>query len=136
MNEDLKSQVAGMIESALMGFGERLSKLEAGMPKPIDNKPVACSSQEEVVQLAAKEAAAAALKEFAKTIGAPAAPVVSAEAPAPAKVEAKTFEALVAEKATEFKGDKAAAIAFCVKNHAQEYVAFRSRVQGGEVIKL
>lgn len=136
MNEDLKSQVAGMIESALMGFGERLSKLEAGMPKPTDNKPVACSSQEEVVQLAAKEAAAAALKEFAKTIGAPAAPVVSAEAPAPAKVEAKSFEALVAEKATEFKGDKAAAIAFCVKNHANEYVAFRSRVQGGEVIKL
>ena len=136
MNEDLKSQVAGMIESALMGFGERLSKLEVAMPKPTDTKPVACSSQEEVVQLAAKEAAAAALKEFAKTIGAPAAPVVSAEAPAPAKTEAKSFEALVAEKATELKGDKAAAIAFCVKNHANEYVAFRSRVQGGEIIKL
>ena len=138
MNEDLKSQIAGMIESAMMGFGERLSKLEAGMPKPADaTKPVACSSQEEVVQLAAKEAATAALKEFAKTIGAPApVAVVSAEAPAPAKVEAKTFEALVADKAAELKGDKAAAIAFCVKNHANEYVAFRSRVQGGELIKL
>ena len=138
MNEDMKSAVAGMIESALMGFGERLSKLESGMPKPADaNKPVACSSQEEVVQLAAKEAATAALKEFAKTIGAPApVAVVSAEAPAPAKIEAKTFEALVADKAAELKGDKAAAIAFCVKNHANEYVAFRTRVQGGELIKL
>lgn len=136
MNEDLKSQIAGMIESAMMGFGERLSKLESGMPKPDATKPVACSSQEEVVQLAAKEAAAAALKEFAKTIGAPAAPVVSAEAPAPAKVEAKTFEALVAEKASELKGDKAAAISFCVKNHANEYSQYRTRVQSGETIKL
>ena len=34
------------------------------------------------------------------------------------------------------KGDKAAAISFCIKNHSAEYVAFRARVASGEVVKL
>lgn len=134
MNEDMKKAIAGMIESAMMAYGERLSKLESMLPKPED-KPAAMSAQNDVVQLAANKAAEAALKEFAKTIGAPAAPAVSAEAPAP-KVEAKTFEALVAEKTAELKGDKAAAISFCIKNNSDLYVAYRSRVQAGEKIKL
>lgn len=138
MNEDTKKAIAGMIESAVMGIGERLSKLESAMPKPEDKPaamPAQMSAQNDVVALAAKEAAQAALKEFAKTIGAPAAPVVSAEVAAPAKVAAK-FEELVSAKASELKGDKAAAITFCIKNHASEYAAYRTRVQGGEVIKL
>ena len=73
MNDDVKKEIAGMIESAMMAMGERLSKLEAGMPKPED-KPAAMSAKNDEVQLAAKQAAEAALKEFAKTIGAPAAP--------------------------------------------------------------
>mgnify|MGYP003655054714 CR=1 FL=1 len=105
MNEDTKKAIAGMIESAVMGLGDRLSKLESAMPKPED-KPAAMP-----------------------------APVVSAEVAAPAKVAAK-FEELVSAKASELKGDKAAAITFCIKNHASEYAAFRTRVQAGEVIKL
>lgn len=134
MNEDAKKEIAGMIESAMMAMGDRLAKLESMMPKPED-KPAAMSANNEAVALAAKQAAEAALKEFAKTIGAPAAPAVSAEAPAK-KDESKTFEAVVAAKATELKGDKGAAIAFAIKSNPDLYAAYRSRVQAGELIKL
>jgi hypothetical protein len=136
MNDDVKKEIAGMIESAMMAMGERLSKLEAGMPKPED-KPAAMSAKNDEVQLAAKQAAEAALKEFAKTIGAPAAPAASAEVAAPAaKTEAKSFEAIVAAKTSELKGNKGDAIAFAIKNHAAEYQQYRSRVAAGEVVKL
>ena len=135
MNDDVKKEIAGMIESAMMAMGERLSKLEAGMPKPED-KPAAMSAKTDEVQLAAKQAAEAALKEFAKTIGAPAAPAASAEVAAPAKSEAKSFEAIVAAKTSELKGNKGDAIAFAIKNHATEYQQYRTRVAAGEVVKL
>ena len=134
MNEETKTAIAGMIESAMMGLSERLSKLEAGMPKPED-KPAAMSAQAETVQLAAQKAAEAALKEFAKTFGAPAAPVVSAEAPAK-KEESKKFEDILKAKKDELKGDVAAAMSFCIKNHSSEYLAYRTRVAQGEIIKL
>lgn len=134
MNEDTKKAIAGMIESAMMGLTDRLSKLEAAMPKPQD-KPVVCSSEQDTVQLAANKAAELALKEFAKTIGAPAAPVVSAEAPA-AKQETKNFEDIFRAKRDELKGDVSAAMAFCIKNHSNEYLSYRTRVQKGELIKL
>jgi hypothetical protein len=106
------------------------------MPKPED-KPAAMSAKTDEVQLAAKQAAEAALKEFAKTIGAPAAPAASAEVAAPAaKSEAKSFEAIVAAKTSELKGNKGDAIAFAIKNHAAEYQQYRSRVAAGEVVKL
>lgn len=135
MNEDTKKAIAGMIESAMMGMADRLSRLESAMPKPAD-KPVACSSEQDTVQLAANKAAELALKEFAKTIGAPAAPVISAEAPAAKANEAKSFEDLFRAKKDELKGDVTAAMQFCIKNHSTEYVAYRTRVQKGEVIKL
>jgi hypothetical protein len=137
MNDDTKKAIAGMIESAMLGLGERLSKLEGLFPKP-EEKEAAMSARNDEVKLAAESAALAAVKEFAKTFGA--APV-KASAPAeavsaPATPAAKKFEDLVTAKATELKGDKGAAIAFCVSNHATEYVAYRARVQGGEIIKL
>ena len=137
MNDETKKAIAGMIESAMLGLGERLSKLESLFPKPED-KEAAMSARNDEVKLAAESAALAAVKEFAKTFGA--APV-KASAPAeavsaPAIVSAKKFEDLVSAKAAELKGDKGAAIAFCVSNHAAEYVAYRARVQGGEIIKL
>ena len=134
MNEETKKAIAGMIESAMMGLSERLSKLESAMPKPED-KPAAMSAQNETVQLAAQKAAEAALKEFAAKIGAPAAPVVSAEAPAK-KDEPKKFEDILKAKKDELKGDVAAAMSFCIKNHSSEYLAYRSRVAQGEIIKL
>jgi hypothetical protein len=134
MNDDVKKEIAGMIESAMMAMGDRLAKLESMIPKP-EEKPAAMSANNDAIALAAKQAAADALKEFAKTIGAPAAPAVSAEAPAK-KDESKTFEAVVAAKATELKGDKGAAIAFAIKTNPDLYAAYRSRVQAGELIKL
>jgi hypothetical protein len=134
MNEETKKAIAGMIESAMMGLSERLSKLESAMPKPED-KPAAMSAQNETVQLAAQKAAEAALKEFAAKIGAPAAPVVSAEAPAK-KDEPKKFEDILKAKKDELKGDVAAAMSFCIKNHSSEYLAYRTRVAQGEIIKL
>lgn len=135
MNDDVKKEIAGMIESAMMGMTERLGKLEA-LACGTEPKVAAMSAKTDEVQLAAKQAAEAALKEFAKTIGAPAAPAVSAEAAAPAKSEPKTFEAIVAAKTVELKGNKGDAIAFAIKNHATEYQQYRSRVAAGEVVKL
>lgn len=137
MTEDTKKAIAGMIDSALMGLGERLSKLESAFPKT-DEKNAAMAARNDEVKLAAETAALAAVKEFAKSFGA--APV-KASAPAEASVAPvapapKNFEALVADKAAELKGDKSAAIAFCVANHQAEYVAYRARVQSGEIVKL
>jgi hypothetical protein len=93
------------------------------------------SAQNEVVQLAANTAALAAVKEFAKSFGAPAAPIASAEA-VKTVVQVQKFEDVVAAKATELKGDKSSAITFAIKNHADLYAAYRARVQAGELVKL
>jgi len=135
MNEEMKKAIEAMIQSALAGVGERMSKLEGAMPPAIEPKVVAASAQVDAVQLAAKDGAMTALKEFSKTFGAPAAPAASSEAVAPV-VSTSKFEDHVAKKAAELKGDKAAAISFCIKNHSAEYVAFRARVASGEVVKL
>ena len=135
MNDDLKKAIEGMIQSAMMGMNDKLAKLEAALPPPVEEKPAAMSAQTEVVQLAANAAALAAVKEFAKSFGAPAAPIASAEAPKPA-AQAQKFEDVVAAKATELKGDKSSAISFAVKHHAELYAAYRARVQGGELVKL
>ena len=134
MNDDMKKAIEGMIQSAMMGMSDKIAKLESMLP-PVEDKPAAMSAQNEVVQLAANTAALAAVKEFAKSFGAPAAPVASAEAPKPA-VQSQKFEEIVAAKASELKGDKSAAISFAIKNHADLYVAYRARVQGGEIVKL
>ena len=135
MNDDLKKAIESMIQSAMMSMNDKLAKLEAALPPPVEEKPAAMSAQTEVVQLAANAAALAAVKEFAKSFGAPAAPIASAEAPKPA-AQAQKFEDVVAAKATELKGDKSSAISFAVKHHAELYAAYRARVQGGELVKL
>jgi len=134
MNDEMKKAIEGMIQSAMMSMNDKLAKLEAALP-PAEEKPAAMSAQTEVVQLAANAAALAAVKEFAKSFGAPAAPIASAEAPKPV-AQAQKFEDVVAAKATELKGDKSSAISFAVKNHADLYAAYRARVQGGELVKL
>ena len=134
MNDEMKKAIEGMIQSAMMSMNDKLAKLEAALP-PVEEKPAAMSAQTEVVQLAANAAALAAVKEFAKSFGAPAAPIASAEAPKPV-AQAQKFEDVVAAKATELKGDKSSAISFAVKNHADLYAVYRARVQGGELVKL
>jgi hypothetical protein len=134
MNDEMKKAIEGMIQSAMMSMNDKLAKLEAALP-PVEEKPAAMSAQTEVVQLAANAAALAAVKEFAKSFGAPAAPIASAEAPKPV-AQAQKFEDVVAAKATELKGDKSSAISFAVKNHADLYAAYRARVQSGELVKL
>ena len=134
MNDEMKEAIQGMIQSAMMGMNEKVAKLEAALA-PKEDKPAAMSAQNEVVQLAANTAALAAVKEFAKSFGAPAAPIASAEAIKPV-VQVQKFEDVVASKATELKGDKSSAITFAIKNHADLYAAYRARVQGGELVKL
>ena len=134
MNDDMKKAIEGMIQSAMMSMNDKLAKLEAALP-PVEEKPAAMSAQTEVVQLAANAAALAAVKEFAKSFGAPAAPIASAEAPKPV-AQAQKFEDVVAAKATELKGDKSSAISFAVKHHADLHAAYRARVQSGEIVKL
>ena len=134
MNDEMKKAIEGMIQSAMMSMNEKVAKLESALA-PKEEKPAAMSAQNEVVQLAANAAALAAVKEFAKSFGAPAAPIASAEAVKPvAKVE--KFEDVVAAKATELKGNKSEAITFAIKNHADLYAAYRARVQSGELVKL
>ncbi|MBV5277080.1 hypothetical protein JZU56_04585, partial [bacterium] len=134
MNDEMKKAIEGMIQPAMMSMNDKLAKLEAALP-PAEEKPAAMSAQNEVVQLAANAAALAAVKEFAKSFGAPAAPIASAEAVKPV-VQVQKFEDVVAAKATELKGDKSSAITFAIKNYADLYAAYRARVQGGELVKL
>lgn len=135
MNEEMKKAIEAMIQSALANVGERMSKLEGAMPPAVDPKVIAASSQTDAVQLAAKEGALSALKEFSKSFGAP--PALATPAPAAAPVvTSDKFEQFVAKKAAELKGDKAAAISFCIKNHSAEYIAYRARVVAGEIVKL
>ena len=134
MNDEMKKAIEGMIQSAMMSMNEKVAKLESALA-PKEDKPAAMSAQNEVVQLAANTAALAAVKEFAKSFGAPAAPIASAEAVKPV-VQVQKFEDVVAAKATELKGDKSSAITFAIKNHADLYAAYRARVQGGELVKL
>jgi hypothetical protein len=134
MNDEMKKAIEGMIESAMMSMNDKVAKLESALA-PKEEKPAMMSAQNEVVQLAANTAALAAVKEFAKSFGAPAAPVASAEAPKPV-VQVQKFEEIVAAKALELKGDKSAAISFAIKNHSDLYVAYRARVQSGEIVKL
>jgi hypothetical protein len=134
MNDEMKKAIEGMIQSAMMGMNDKIAKLESALA-PKEDKPAMMSAQNEVVQLAANTAALAAVKEFAKSFGAPAAPIASAEAVKPV-VQVQKFEDVVAAKATELKGDKSSAITFAIKNHADLYAAYRARVQGGELVKL
>jgi hypothetical protein len=143
MNEDMKKDVEEMIQRAVMGMAEKIAKLESLMPTENDDEKGMAKHDEEkemgkgeeMVQRAANFAALAAIKEFSKSFGAPAAPVASAEVSAPV-VASQKFEEIVAAKAVELKGDKSAAIAFAIKNHSDLYVAYRARVQAGEIIKL
>jgi hypothetical protein len=127
-------QTAPEPEAKLETMNEKVAKLESALA-PKEDKPAAMSAQNEVVQLAANTAALAAVKEFAKSFGAPAAPIASAEAVKPV-VQVQKFEDVVAAKATELKGNKSEAITFAIKNHAELYAAYRARVQAGELVKL
>lgn len=146
MNDEMKAQIAAMIQDALTQYNDRLSKLEVvpSKPTPVDppspenvvnKKPMAYSAENEIVMLAAKEAAMAVLKEFSKNIGAPVAKVASAEAVKPVSESLKTFAQIVADKTIELK-NKSEAISFCVKNNPAEYSAYRAAVYAGEIIKL
>jgi hypothetical protein len=141
MNEDDKKSIGGMIESAMMAMNDRLSKLESAMAPAVEvedeKKEVAeMKAKNDMITNAANEGALAAIREFSKQFGAPAAPVASAEAVKPADAVKRSFEQIVADKSVELKGNKSAAISFAVKNHSAEYTDYRARVQSGEIVKL
>ena len=141
MNEDDKKSIGGMIESAMMAMHDRLSKLESAMApadkvEADDEKVAEMKAKNDMITNAANEGALAAIREFSKQFGAPAAPVASAEAVKPADAVKRSFEQIVADKSVELKGNKSAAISFAVKNHSAEYTDYRARVQSGEIVKL
>lgn len=141
MNEDDKKSIGGMIESAMMAMSDRLSKLESAMAPAVEvevekDKVAEMKAKNDMITNAANEGALAAIREFSKQFGAPAAPVASAEAVKPADAVKRSFEQIVADKSVELKGNKSAAISFAVKNHSAEYTDYRARVQSGEIVKL
>lgn len=141
MNEEDKKAIGGMIESAVMALNDRLAKIEAGMAADASvdsaaDTPAAMKAKNDMITNAANEGALAAIREFSKQFGAPAAPVASAEAVKPADAVKRSFEQIVADKSVELKGNKSAAISFAVKNHSAEYTDYRARVQSGELVKL
>lgn len=125
---------ADPIAEALSQFAARLAKLEAfAFP------PAAEPKKDEPAAMAANnsDAVLLALKELTAKFGtAPATVATVAPVVAPAKPEVKTFEALVAAKRTELKGDNAAAIQAVINSHPTEYAAYRARFGQGETIKL
>lgn len=142
MTEEDKKAIAGMIESSMMALNDRIAKIESGLAADAsadaaaDNAPAAMKAKTDMITNAANEGALAAIREFSKQFGAPAAPVASAEAVKPADAVKRSFEQIVADKSVELKGNKSAAISFAVKNHSAEYTDYRARVQSGELVKL
>lgn len=141
MTEEDKKSIGGMIESAMMAMSDRLSKLESALAPAVEveveqDKVAAMKAKTDMITNAANEGALAAIREFSKQFGAPAAPVASAEAVKPADAVKRSFEQIVADKSVELKGNKSAAISFAVKNHSAEYTDYRARVQSGEIVKL
>lgn len=141
MTEEDKKAISGMIESSMMALNDRLAKIEAGMAADASvdsavDAPAEMKAKSDMIACAANEGAMAAIREFSKQFGAPAAPVVSAEAVKPEVKSKQSFEQIVGEKTVELKGDKPSAIAFAIKNHSSEYADYRNRVQSGEIVKL
>lgn len=132
MEDPNKKPAADPVAEALSQFAARLAKLEAfAFPPAAEKKdePVACAAKND-------DAVLLALKELTAKFGTPAATVSPAAPAAPAKPEVKTFEALVAARRVEFKGDNAAAITSVISSHPTEYAAYRARFGQGETIKL
>ena len=124
---------AEQISDALAKFTARLEKLEAFAFPPADpNKedPEKCMARK------INEAVNLQLKEITKTFSTPPAPVSTGTPTPPAKPEVKNFAALVAAKTTELKGDKAAAIAACVKDHPAEYATYREEFGQGKLVLI
>ena len=73
------------------------------------------------------ETVEATVKKLAAVLGVPAsAPgVATGEVPGGDKSTKKDFNALLAAKTTELKGDAHAAMQFCLANHREEYVAYK-----------
>jgi hypothetical protein len=132
MDNEILTQIGKMIDDKLAAvsasFDSKLAALKDGTEK-------ACSRIEEVAKLsdsAADKAALAAVKEFAKTLGAPAGNAAAPSAPPAAPVE-KKFEVLVREH-PEYAKSKAKAQAEVMAANPAAYTEYRQRCQTGEII--
>lgn len=132
--------------TCVMARLEVLEKAMAAFPvkedKPVENpeevKPeseeeMACDSKKEDLEAKINAEVIKQLSACGITKSVSVAPVI----PEPVKVEeapkAKTFGEIFAEKKIEFQNDKSKAIAFCVKNHPNEY---RAALERGEMQSL
>jgi hypothetical protein len=132
MDNEILSQIGKMIDDKLAAvsasFDAKLASLKGDADK-------AYSRIDEVAKLsdtAADKAALAAVKEFAKTLGAPAGNAAAPSAP-PAAPAVKKFEELVKEH-TEYAKSKAKAQAAVIASHPAEYSNYRARCMSGEII--
>lgn len=135
MNEDILAKIGEMIDAKLAAV---VSTFDAKLAEISKQSTVACSQIAEATKLsadAADKAALAAIKEFSKTLGAPAAAVVAPSAPAAAAPAAKSFEQIVAEH-PKYATQKGTAISESIKNFSAEYKDYLSRVQSGKIITL
>ncbi len=132
MENEILSQIGKMID-------EKLAVVSASFSKSIDELKaahgVALGRIDEVSTIArgsADQAAIAAVKEFAKTLGAPAGSAAAPSVPAAAPI-AKKFETLVREH-SEYAKSKTSAIKAVIAAHGDAYREYQSRIQNkGEV---
>jgi hypothetical protein len=133
MENELLAQIGKMID-------EKITAASAAFTAQLEDikkaNETSCSRIEEVAKLsneAADKAAFAAVKEFSKTLGAPAGSAAAPSVPATPPIE-KKFEVLVREHA-EYSKSKAQAISETIKANGKAYAEYLSRVQtGGEII--
>lgn len=131
-NNEILSQIGKMIDDKLAAvsasFDAKLTAIKGDADK-------AYSRIDEIAKLqdaAADKAAFAAVKEFAKTLGAPAGNAAAPSAP-PAAPAVKKFEELVKEH-PEYAKSKAKAQAAVIASHPAEYTQYRQRCMSGEII--
>lgn len=132
--EEIKAAVEAALSEKLEPMLARLSKLEAAGIKPEgEEKPEVeiemAAKHKADVELAAREAAIAVAKQFGLVAPAP----VAASAPAVAPAASKKFEEVVRELKAGGKGHNDA-VREAMSSNPEEYKAYLSRAQSGEVI--
>jgi len=134
MENELLTQIGSMIDEKLAAVTAKLNERFAAL------ESAGCATNDKIAEVAemsklsADKAALAAVKEFSKTLGAPAGNAAAPSVPPSAPIE-KKFEELVREHA-EYSKSKAKAITETIKANGKAYAEYQFRVQNNKDVIL
>ena len=134
MENELLTQIGALIDGKLSALSEALNARFTALETANAASGKKVEEVAEMSKLAADKAALAAVKEFSKTLGAPAGAAAAPSSPPPAPT-VKKFEELVREHA-EYSKSKNKAIVETIKANGKEYADYQFRVQNQKDVIL